>query len=609
PLNRAAKGFVITQYDMRDCEKVGLIKLDLLSQRGLGVLEDGLQAIARHGKTIEVDIENPDELSADPEVARLFKSGRTVGCFDAESPMIRGLIRRLGTHSYDLHMVATSLIRPGVSASGMMDEFIKRHNDPASIKHIHPKMGEILKDTHGIIVYQEDVLKVLHELAGVTLGEADILRRMMSGKSTDSRFAKDELENKFMENCEARGIDKEAREKIWNQVASFVGYSFCKAHAAQFAILAYQTAWLKAHHTAEFFAARLANMGGFFPPDLYVRDARRFGLSIELPEVNRSERTYEGKDNRIIMGLEQVGCLQEASVDSILLARNTGGPFASVADFLARTGVGYEQTHALIRVGAFRSLHAPRPVLLGELDEAVRAKMRQPSSTAPAAPRQSLLFAGRIGAEKKNETFFDRDEIDWRNDYSLFEQLQAEVDVIGFIVSIHPLEPLAEAMRKAGFVQASDMNRFDGKRVRMGGILTAFKPVTTKNNDPMAIISLEDLSGTFDTVIFPEAYKRHALMLRSQADGGLCVEGKIQVSFGLANLIVEKVLTLGEALGIKARRRRPIGDVKMGPRVTVPTYPPDIEHKESIESTESKEHVEIRGENRVSEPCATPGPV
>lgn len=388
PLNRAAKGFVITQYDMRDCEEVGLIKLDILSQRGLGCYEDAVESIARNGEKIKIDLNDMDEISKDDETIRLFKKGATVGCFDGESPMIRGLIRKLGTPSYDMHMAATALIRPGVSASGMMQEFIERHHNHEKIKNAHPKMAEILKDTYGIIVYQEDVLKVLHELAGVSLGKADLLRRMMSGKALDSRTAKDDLEREFNEKCEERGIDEESREKIWKQVASFVGYSFCKAHAAQFAILAWQTAYLKAHHTAEFFAGRIGNVGGYFPVDYYIRDARRFGVSIELPEVNRSEKDYLGRGNRILMGLDQVGCLHEDAIDSILLARNAGGKFGSVADFLARTGAGYEQTHALIRVGAFRSLHAPRPVLLSELAESFRAKIHRPAS----APRQPLLF-------------------------------------------------------------------------------------------------------------------------------------------------------------------------------------------------------------------------
>ncbi len=571
PLNRAAKGFIITQYDMRDCEAVGLIKLDLLSQRGLGVYEDSMEALERNGVELKVDIDDMDMLSKDRETVKLFKRGATVGCFDAESPMIRGLIRKLGTPSYDMHMAATALIRPGVSASGMMQEFIRRHHDPENIQHSHPEMAEILKDTYGIIVYQEDVLKVLHELAGVSLRDADLLRRMMSGKSLDSRMAKDDLEREFARRCEGRGIDEESREKIWNQVASFVGYSFCKAHAAQFAILAWQCAYLKAHHTAEFFASRLANVGGYFPADYYVRDARRFGMSTELPEINRSEKTYMGRDRRILMGLEQVGCLTDDAVDSILLARNTGGPFGSVADFLARTGVGYEQTHALIRVGAFRSLQATRPVLLSELAEATRAKMHRPAS----APRQPLLFRDRASSKGARTL---KVTPDWHRDYTLFEQLQAEVDVLGMIVSIHPLEPLANAMKKAGCITGTEMARYEGQYVRAGGILVSFKPATTKKNgDPMALISLEDLSGTFDTVVFPEAYARHAMILRTQADGGLCMEGKVQVEHGTATLVAEKVMPLNEALKIKRSKRQMPNEIKLGIRPTIPIYPSDVE--------------------------------
>jgi len=596
PLNRAAKGFVITQYDMRDCEDVGLIKLDILSQRGLGVYEDSMESLARNDEEVKIDINDMDALSKDRDTIRLFKRGATVGCFDAESPMIRGLIKKLGTPSYDMHMAATALIRPGVSASGMMQEFINRHHNPENIEYSHPRMGEILGDTYGVIVYQEDVLKVLHELAGVSLGEADLLRRMMSGKALDSRQAKEDLERKFISNCEERGIDEVARRKIWDQIASFVGYSFCKAHAAQFAILAWQCAYLKAHHTAEFFAARLANVGGYFPADYYIRDARRFGLTIELPEVNRSERNYTGRGKRVLMGLEQVGCLPEETVDSILLARNTGGPFESVTDFLARTGVGYEQTHALVRVGAFRSLHAPRPVLLGELAEAMRAKVHRPAM----APRQPLLFRGRAGtppARKAAGIDFSGEDGSrvvgtWHRDYTLFEQLQAEVDVLGMIVSIHPLEPLEGAMKKAGFTPGVDMIRHEGKYIRMGGILVSFKPATTKKNgDPMALISLEDLSGTFDTVVFPEAYRKHAVLLRAQADGGLCMEGKVQVDHGTATLVVEKVIPLNEALDIKRSKKQYPGEVKMGIKPSIPIYPDNLEIEMDTQPADAVEEI------------------
>ncbi len=539
PLARAAKGFVITQYDMRDCEQVGLIKLDLLSQRGLGVLEDTIEAVERHGKKIDIDIDNTDELSDDPETARLFRRGLTIGCFDSESPLIRQLIRKLGEHSYDLHMAATALIRPGVSQAGMMEEFIRRHRDSSKIKHIHPALEEILKQTHGVLVYQEDVLKVLHELAGVSLGKADLLRRMMSAKKVDAKVTTEELEREFVEKCEERGISKEVREKLWEQIASFAGFSFCKAHAAQFAILAYQSAYLKAHYPAEFFASRLANEGGYYSPDVYIREARRFGLSIELPEVNRSEKAYIGRDKRLIMGLEQVGCLTDESIDSILLARNTGGPFRSVADFLARTGVGYEQTHALIRVSAFRSLHATRPVLLGELAEAMRARVHRPGPT-----RQPLLFPDR----PKEPEEIGKGNGGWARDYNLFEQIQAEVDVLRMIVSMHPLEPLKGAIRGARLVPSAEMARYSDRRVRMGGLMVSYKSALTKNREPMAMLSLEDLSGMFEAVVFPEAYSRYASVLRGHGDHGLCLEGKIQLDYGAPNLIVDRVQPLKEAL-------------------------------------------------------------
>jgi len=372
------------------------------------------------------------------------------------------------------------------------------------------------------------------------------------------------------------------RDKIWQHIESFAGFSFCKAHAAQFAILAYQSAYLKAHHTAEFFAARLSNEGGYYAPDVYIRDARRFGMSIELPEVNRSEKTYEGRESRIVMGLQQVRCLTETEVDSILLARNADGPFRSVADFLARTGTGYEHTHALIRVEAFRSMHAPRPLLLGELAEAIRARIHRPGQA-----RQPLLFTG---SHTTCGVAHDQDpttsggatgvvfENTWARDYTLFEQIQAEVDVLGMIVSIHPMEPLQGAIRASGLLPATETKQYDGKRVRMGGLIVSYKTVLTRKSEPMAMITMEDLTGMFDAVVFPEDYRRYASVLRGNNDQGLCFEGKVQVEYGAATLIVDKVEPLNKALKLSGTPRNI--------SVSVASVAPPL----VVESTEEETH-------------------
>ncbi len=284
PLERSANGVVITQMDMYPIEDLGLVKIDLLGQRGLAVMSDVESAVKRnYGITIDWRKTDP---TTDPATKKIMREGRTMGCFYVESPGMRGLLKKLRVESFEALVAASSIIRPGVSDSGMMKAYIERSLGREKPSYLHPSMEGALKDTFGVMIYQEDVLKVVNVVAGMSLAEADSLRKCMSKKRNSTRM--DKYKARFMDGAISRGVETKTAEEIWRQIESFGGYAFCKAHSASFAVVSYQTAYLKAHYPAEFMAAVIANHGGFYSAAAYVEEARRLGLGILPPDVNRS---------------------------------------------------------------------------------------------------------------------------------------------------------------------------------------------------------------------------------------------------------------------------------------------------------------------------------
>ncbi|MCX7012822.1 MAG: hypothetical protein NTW86_09740 [Candidatus Sumerlaeota bacterium] len=316
-----------------------------------------------------IDILNDiDALARDPRTVDLVRSGRTMGCFYIESPGMRALLKKLDCSTFELTVAASSIIRPGVAESGMMQAFIERHRDPSKIRYIHPALEETLYETYGVMIYQEDVLKVACHVGGMSLGEADLLRRAMSGKMR-SRDAMDRLTGKFFASCRRKGIPEEIAAEIWRQIASFAGYSFCKGHSAAFAVLSYQCAYLKAHRPAEFMAAVLNNGGGFYGAAAYVQEARRMGLRVLPPDVNASRVGYVGnsKERWIRVGFRAIKNFPDERIDAILRAR-AERPFDSLPDFLSRSGCTREEASKLILVGACDAFGASRAQSLLDLD-------------------------------------------------------------------------------------------------------------------------------------------------------------------------------------------------------------------------------------------------
>ena len=358
------KGFPLAHIDMHVAEDIGLHKFDILSQRGLGHIKSAIQIIYEN-QGIKVDIRKVEEFKKDTKIKAHLRDGHTIGAFYVESPAMRMLLAKLKADEYLELVAASSIIRPGVARSGMMREYILRHIDPERRKMAHPVMAEIMPETYGIMVYQEDVIKVAHYFAGLSLGEADVLRRGMSGKSR----SKDEFErvkDSFFGNCTKKGHPDKLAAEVWYQIESFAGYSFAKGHSASFAVESYQSLYLKAYFPLEFMVGVVNNFGGFYHTEFYIHELRMNGADIQAPHINESDYLTRITGKTVYLGFIHLKYLEKSSVEKILSDRCENGPFAGLVDFTARVGISLEQLLILIRIGCFRYTGKSKPELLWE---------------------------------------------------------------------------------------------------------------------------------------------------------------------------------------------------------------------------------------------------
>lgn len=492
--------------------------------------------IPRLTQNIDFDIYDFNKLFNDPLTINLIRSGKTIGCFYIESPGMRSLLRRLDVQTFEMLTAASSVIRPGVAESGMMQEFIARHKDPSRRKYLVPAIEELLAETYGVMIYQEDVIKVAHHIAGLTLEEADLLRRAMSGKMR-SHKAMEQITQKFFASSKRNGLSDEQAKELWRQIESFAGYSFCKAHSASFALLSFQVAFLKAHYPAEFMASVLNNGGGFYSPAVYVQECKRLGLEVKLPCINRSEYEYTGYGKELRIGLMAIKNLSQNSAEKIAAERKENGKYVSLADFLVRTKLCYEETSLLIKCGAMHCLRVTRPTLLRLLDIYIHHRKILNESYNDLFMYDTFTLESKVVSDAN----YSAEEI-CRNEYESF----------GYMVTRHPLNFFAEWLNDAQIIKAKDMVKNRGKKVKMIGWYMTSKRIRTKKGEIMKFLSLEDLTGTFEAVIFPKVYYEVAELTMSM--GPYLLEGRVDVN-DPTNLVVEKLKVL-TSLKVKADEMR-----------------------------------------------------
>lgn len=461
----------------------------------------------------------------DEATKKIIREGKTIGCFYIESPGMRSLLQKLQVDTFEMLTAASSVIRPGVAESGMMQEFIARHKNPKRRKYLVPEMEKYLGETYGVMIYQEDVMKVAHHIAGLTLEEADVLRRAMSGKMR-SHQAMQLIVDKFFSSCKEKGFSDFIAQELWRQIQSFAGYAFCKAHSASFALLSFQVAFLKAHYPAEFMASVLSNGGGFYSAAVYIQESRRLGLKILLPSINESDYEYIGEGKIIRIGLMAIKNLSYSSIEKILEERKRNGKFVSLADFIVRTKSGYKETALLIKSGAMDCLNSPsanRPTLLRLLD--IYFKLRKIN-----VDEYCDLFL--------TDSFHLENEIKTNQDYSLEDKCRMEYEIFDYTVTEHPLYFYKSLYETGKFITALQLGNHKEKRVRILGWYMTSKRIRTKKGDIMKFLSLEDLTGTFECVLFPKVYNQFADKTLSM--GPYIIEGKVDAE-NLNNIVVDNL--------------------------------------------------------------------
>jgi DNA polymerase-3 subunit alpha len=509
------KGFPICQFDMYVAEEIGFAKFDILSQRGLGHIKESVDII-RANRGVDVDVHRVQDFMKDEEVRGQLMRHETMGCFYIESPAMRQLLKKLDCEDYLTLVAASSIIRPGVASSGMMKAYIERYHAPDSYEPVHPLMGELMKETYGVMVYQEDVIKVAHYFAGLSLAEADVLRRGMSGKHR-SRAEFERIREAFFVNCAAKGYAEAVAREVWRQMESFSGYSFSKAHSASFAVESYQSLYLKTYYPLEFMVAVINNFGGFYRTEFYVHEARRCGAQVEAPEINASDYLTSIRGSVVWMGWVHVKGLEKRVIQDLLEARRQGGPFRSWEDFVHRVSLGLEQAVLLIRVGAFRHLGVEKKPLLWE------AHARFQGKAAPVVAME--MFGDEVSdlgvlpdlLHDPAEDAFDQWEI-------LGFPLCSPYDLVS---------DLPQTLLNADFA-------YD--RGDILGYLVTLKPTRTKSGDRMYFGYFVDVRGEFfDTVHFPADLKKYSF----RGNGVYWMQGVVMEEFGHRSLRVQQLRKLG----------------------------------------------------------------
>ena len=512
------KGFPTTQWDMYVAEKLGFEKLDILSQRGIGHINDAVELVLKN-RGIIIDIHNVETFKNDPKVCEQLQKAETNGCFYIESPAMRGLLKKLKCNDYLTLVAASSIIRPGVARSGMMREYIKRFHIPNNINYIHPVMREQLSETYGVMVYQEDVLKVCHHFAGLDLADADVLRRAMSGKSRSPAEFK-RIVNKFLSNCKARGYPDDITNEVWRQIESFAGYSFSKAHSASYAVESFQSLYLKTYFPLEFQVAVINNFGGFYHTWVYFTELVRQGGNLHLPCVNHSDYLTNISGSDIYMGFVHIQNLEQEFVDTIISERNKNGKYKSLQDLVHRVNPGKEQLILLIKAGALRFTKKGKPKLLWEAHGLVAKK--------PDTVKTAELFSTPAREFKLPNLI-----------HSPLEDAYDEIELLGFPVSVNAFDMLQTSFR--GEIMARQMDSFIGKQIRMVGRLITIKYVKTIKKKMMHFATFIDYEGEFfDTIHFPDSLKKFPF----QGYGIYLMLGKIVEEFGYTSLEVQKLAKL-----------------------------------------------------------------
>jgi len=538
PLQRAARGDVVCQFDKEYVEDLGLVKLDLLSLRTLSAVEDAVTDIGRDYEAIPPN---------DPETMAMIRRGHTVGVFQLESPAQRALQPRLGATGYEDLVASVALIRPGPIKGNMVEPYVARRRGREPVTYLHPSLEPILKKTYGVVLFQEQVIEIAVAVAGFTPGEADRLRRVMTHHRRGPEM--EAIGELFVRKAAGRGLDAETARRIFDCMEGYASYGFCEAHAAAFADTAYRTAYLVRHHPAVFFAAVLSHQPmGYYPPGTVCVEAGRRGVRVLGPDVNRSGERYlveEGGGKKAIrVSLRQVKGMEERVLRAILEAREREGAFRSLADFCrrCRPPVPRSVVETLILCGAMDSLDPNRRRLLWRLPLVLDGGGRGrdgPELIVAEGP------AGATGAQNASGCPGARA----LPDFTLEEKMRFEYDLLGFSPEHHLLAYLRPRLAAAGFVTSAGLDRVaSGRRVKVAGLPVRPHRPPTRSGRTVVFLSLEDEKGLIDVTVFERIYQVCGRLLFSDPCPPLAVEGRVERRGKAVSVIARRVAALEDEL-------------------------------------------------------------
>lgn len=537
PMARGSKEEVLTQYDMAHTEQTGLIKFDFLGLKTLTVIDRAVNMIAEAiDRRLDINLIPLD----DAKTYNLLYRGDALGVFQLESSGMRKLLTDMRPEVFSDLIALVALYRPGPLESGMVSDFVNTKHGRMVAKYPLPQLEPILKETYGVIVYQEQVMKIANVLAKYSLGDADMLRRAMGKKKPEVMAAEKE---KFMTGCAGNNVPADKAEYIFDLMAKFAGYGFNKSHSAAYALIAYQTAYLKAHYPSQFMAALLScDMHNTDKIVLYINECREHDIDVLPPDINESNSDFAVIEERVRFGLEAVKNVGGSALESIIEERQQNGPYKSLADFCSRIDsrrVNRRVIESLIKAGAFDSLGAKRSQLFAILDTAMEQ--------AQAAQRDRLsgqksLFGMLPGTEAAKSIEIKLPDIpEWPDK----DKLAAEKETVGFYLTGHPLASHRRELQMVTTSTLTDLAELHNQPVRVGGLLKTRKNIISKKGDRMAFLTLEDISGIAEIIVFPKVYQNCEKLL--DEDGPLIIQGKVEIDEQTNKVIADEIISLEEA--------------------------------------------------------------
>ncbi|MCD6389940.1 MAG: DNA polymerase III subunit alpha [Desulfobulbaceae bacterium] len=538
PLCKGPKGEVLTQFDMKHTEKTGLIKFDFLGLKTLTVID-------RAVKLIEQSIDSTLDISKIPmddlKTYDLLCQGDSLGVFQLESSGMRGLLMKMKPEVFSDLIALVALYRPGPLDSGMVDTFVETKHGRTKATYLLPQLEPILKETYGVIVYQEQVMKIANVLASYSLGDADILRRAMGKKIAKVMDAE---RDKFMAGAEKNKIDLKKAGKIFDLMAKFAGYGFNKSHSAAYALIAYQTAWLKAHYPAQFMAALLScDVNNTDKVVLYINECKEHEIDVLPPDINESDQDFTVIDDRIRFGLAAVKNVGGAALESIMEEQVNDGPYKSLGDFCGRVDsrkVNRRVIESLIKSGAFDSIGAKRSQFFAILDQAM--DQAQAAQRDRESGQLSLFSLMSKDVKEKSVVIPLPDIPEWSDQ----EKLAAEKETVGFYITGHPLDDYRREIKDLSGTNISELSQgSDGQAIRLGGLISSYKDHKSKAGERMAFATLEDTFGQVEVLVFPRTFAQCSHLLAG--NDPVIILGKLQKEEQGEKIIAEEILPLKEA--------------------------------------------------------------